>query len=318
MKAIVIDRFGGPDQLVLREVPVPDLADEQVLIKVAYAGIGQWDIFEREGGYDEMLGLNSQFPYILGSEGSGTVYAKGKKATGFEIGDLVYASGFLNPKGGFYAEYVAIDAGYVSHIPDSISIKEAGVISGVGLTALRGLEDTLKLKQNETIMIFGAGGGIGHLAAHFAQHIGDRIFAIASGEDGVAVLINLCTGAVVDGRNEDVLSAARAFEPEGFDTALFTAGGELADALVQCVRTGGRIAYPNGIYPVPGPRPDISITGYNGEPDPDILHRLYYWVRTGKIKVHIDNEFALANAQKAHLALKQHYVGKLCFNVGAC
>ena len=264
-----------------------------------------------------MLGLDSQFPYILGSEGSGTVYAKGTNAAGFAIGDLVYASGFLNPKGGFYAEYVAIDARYVSHMPDSLSIKEAGVISGVGLTALRGLEDTLRLQQDETIMIFGAGGGIGHLAAQFAQHMGDRVFAIASREDGVNVLRNLCEGVVVDGRKDDVLSVARAFAPEGFDTALFTAGGELANALVQCVRTGGRIAYPNGIYPVPGPRPDISITGYNGEPDPDILHRLNYWVRTGKIKVHIDNEFALEKAQKAHLALKQHYVGKLCFNVGA-
>lgn len=315
MKAIVIDRFGGPDELVMRDVLTPGIEDDDVLIKVEYAGVGQWDIFEREGGYDEMLGLHSEFPYILGSEGSGTIYAKGKNVDNFAIGDKVYASGFLNPKGGFYAEFVAIDSKFVSHIPESITAIEASVISGVGLTALRGLEDVLELKRDESIMILGASGGVGHLAVQLAQNMGARVFAIASGEDGVAMLKKLGVGAVVDGRKDDVLSSAREFTPEGFDTALFTAGGELADSLAQCVCTGGRIAYPNGIYPMPNTRPDIRLIGYNGEPEPEIIQRLNNWLSSGKLKVHVDEVFLLKDAYKAHLTLKDHYVGKLCFKV---
>lgn len=315
MKALVLDRFGGPDELVVRDVPVPSIGDNDVLIKVQYAGIGQWDIFEREGGYDEMLGLHSDFPYILGSEGSGVIYAKGKNVDGFAIGDKVFASGFLNPKGGFYAEYIAIDSKYVSHVPESITLQEASVICGVGLTALRGLEDVLELKKDESIMILGASGGIGHLAVQLAKNMGAKVFAIASGEDGVAMLRNLEVEAVVNGRKDDVLSVARKFAPAGFDTALFSTGGELADSLVQCLRAGGRIAYPNGIYPIPQATTEISIIGYNGEPEPEIIQRLNSWISSGKLKVHIDEVFLLEDAYKAHLALENHYVGKLCFKI---
>jgi NADPH:quinone reductase-like Zn-dependent oxidoreductase len=315
MRAAVIHKFGGPEELMLGDVPVPGIDDHEVLIKVEYAGIGKWDIFEREGGYDQMLGLGSKFPYILGSEGSGVIYAKGKNVDGFEIGDKVYAAGFLNPKGGFYAEFVAIDAKYVSKIPETITMREAGVISGIGLTALRGLEDVLRLNQGESIVILGASGGIGHVAAQLAQHMGARVFAIASGEDGVTVLKKLGVSAAVDGRKADVLSAAREFAPKGFDAAFLTAGGELANSLVQCVRPGGRAAYPNGIYPIPDARPDIRLIGYNGEPEPEIIKRLNHWIRSGKLKVHIDEVFSLEDASKAHLALNKHYVGKLCFKI---
>ena len=315
MKAVVLDRFGGPDELVVRDVPVPSIGDDDVLIKVEYAGIGQWDTFEREGGYDEMLGVHSKFPYILGSEGSGTIYNKGKKVDNLDIGDKVYAPGFLNPQGGFYAEFVAIDSKYVLKIPDALPVKEASVISGVGLTALRGLEDVLRLKKDESIMIFGASGGIGHLAVQLAQNMGARVFAIASGEDGVAMLRKLGVDAVVDGRKVDVLSATREFAPVGFDSALFTAGGELANSLVQCVRVGGHIACPNGIYPISETRPDINLVGYNGEPEPGIIQRLNNWIGSGKLSVHIDEVFLLKDAYKAHLTLEEHYVGKLCFKV---
>lgn len=315
MKAVVIDRFGGPDELMMRDVPVPSIGDDDVLIKVEYAGIGRWDTFEREGGYHEMLGMNPRFPYILGSEGSGIVYAKGKNVNNLSIGDKVYAPGFLNPKGGFYAEYVAIDSKYVLKMMDSLTLDEASVITGVGLTALRGLEDVLRLKKDETIVILGASGGIGHLAVQLAQNMDAKVFAIASGNDGVALLRKLGVDAVVDGRKDDVLLTARKFSPEGFDVALFTAGGELANSLVQTIRTGGRIAYPNGIHQIPVTERGISLTGYNGEPEPEILNRLDNLISIGKLKVHIDKVFLLEDAYKAHLALDNHYVGKLCFQI---
>lgn len=313
MKAVTINKFGGPMELAVESIPEPSLDNEEILIKVEYAGIGRWDIFEREGGYDEMLGLHSTFPYVLGSEGSGVVHAIGKNVTGFTVGDKVYASGFLNPKGGFYAEFVAIDHRYVTHIPDSITIREASAVSGVGITALRGIEDVLHLQTGESIMILGASGGIGHISVQIAKHKGARVFAIASGTDGVAVVKSLGADVVVDGRNDDIISAANSFAPMGFDTALFTAGGPLVQSLVHCIRKGGRIAYPNGIFPIPKNTHDRIYLAYNGEPDPQIIKRLQHWIRDGKLHIHVDSTFRPTESQRAHAMLEQHHVGKLCF-----
>ena len=96
----------------------------------------------------------------------------GDDVSDHRLGDRVYAAGFLNPKGGFYAEYVAIDGSLVVPIPSGLSTAEAGVISGVGITALRGLEDTLAVQSGASVMIFGASGGVGHLAVQLAKRMG--------------------------------------------------------------------------------------------------------------------------------------------------
>lgn len=315
MKAAVLGKFGGPEEFQYKKVSVPDIASNEVLLHLEFAGVGEWDTFEREGGYAEMLDLPQEFPYILGSEGAGTIVAVGEGVFNFHVGDKVYGPGFLNPKGGFYAEYVAIDAKYLSVIPATISIQEAATISGAGLTALRGLEDVLNLKKEESIIIFGASGGVGHLAVQLAKKIGAKVFAVASGEDGVSLVKDLGADVVINGREEDIVSAAYSFAPDGFDTALLTAGGEAAEDTIQCVRNGGRIAYPFGIYPEPQARTDKTITGYHGEPDSEIINRLNRYIQSGNLQVKIQQIFPLEDAQAAHRALANHYLGKLCFKI---
>ncbi|MCG8458547.1 MAG: alcohol dehydrogenase catalytic domain-containing protein, partial [Holophagales bacterium] len=160
MLAVALDRFGGPEELGLRTLPVPEVGPDEVLIRVESAGVGEWDPFEREGGYAEMLGIEPHFPYVLGSEGAGVVAAVGESVSRFKKGDRVYAAGFLNPKGGFYAEYAAVKADVAAHIPDGLTTEQAGVTPGVAITALRGLDDTLTLKSGESVMVFGASGGV--------------------------------------------------------------------------------------------------------------------------------------------------------------
>ena len=109
------------------------------------------------------------------------------------------------------------------------------------MTGLQGLADMLKMKADETVMIFGASGGIGHLAVQLAKRLGARVFAVASGDDGVALAKNFGADAVVNGRKEDVVDAARQFAPNGIDAALMTAGGEAAERALQSVRDGGRV-----------------------------------------------------------------------------
>ncbi len=315
MRAIAIDRFGGAEVLALRTLPRPNIGPDEVLIRVAVAGVGEWDPFEREGGYATLLGLPARFPYVLGSEGAGTVVAIGEHVSRFREGDQVYALGFLNPKGGFYAEYAAVGADYVSFLPGKLTAEQAGVMGGVGITALRGLDDTLRLQHGESVLIFGASGGVGHMAVQLAKRMGARVLAVASGDDGVALVERLGADAAVDGRKEDVLAAARAFAPDGLDAALLTAGGDAAAKAMLALREGGRVAYPGGVQPEPQARATVQCSGYNGEPDLDIITRLNRLIESGPFDVHVARAFPLAQAAEAHLALGSHHIGKFALRV---
>src|SRR5260221_2142763 len=224
MKAIALDHFGGRETMKVQILPVPEVGPNEVLIHVECAGVGQWDLFEREGGFARECGIEAKFPYVLGSDGGGTLAAVGDRVKGLKPGDRVFAFGFLNPKGGFYAEYAAIKADDVSRIPDELTTQQAGAMPVDAMTALRGLDDTLALKPGESVMIFGASGGIGHLAVQLARRMGARVFAVASGSDGVALVKRLDADAVVDGYKDDIAAAARQFAPKGLDAALITFG----------------------------------------------------------------------------------------------
>jgi NADPH:quinone reductase-like Zn-dependent oxidoreductase len=316
MRAIALDAFGGLDALTLQTLPIPEIAPDEVLICVEIAGVGEWDPFEREGGYAEATGIEPTFPYVLGSEGAGTIVAVGEEAHRFNVGDRVYSPAFLNPKGGFYAQYAAVNADLVALTPSHITTKAAGVMSGVGITALRGLDDVLGLKKGESIMIFGASGGIGHIAVQIAKRIGARVFAVASGEDGVALAKQLGADVAIDGHTHDVLNSLRTFAPDGVDTVLLTAGGEQAENALNGVHSDGRVAYPNGIEPVPKEREHVKITGYNGEPEPNIIKRFSHFVDAGPLVAHVDRIFPLEQTAEAQQALEEHYLGKLALEIG--
>lgn len=315
MRGMALDRFGGPEVLTLHTLPLPEVGTQEVLIRVEVAGVGTWDPFEREGGYAQVIAGGPRFPYVLGSEGAGIVAGIGEQVRRFAIGDRVYASAFLNAKGGFYAEYVAVDERFVSLVPNHLTIAQAGVMAGVGITALRGLDDILRLQAGESILIVGASGGIGHIAVQLARQMGTRVCAIASGVDGVALVEQLGCDCVVDGRQDDVGPVMKACAPEGFDAVLLTVGGAIAEQAIQSVRPGGRVAYPNGIYPEPRQHVHVQTMPYNGEPDPDIVERFDRLVTSGHCFVHIAQTFPLEQAQDAHRALESHYLGKLALRV---
>jgi NADPH:quinone reductase-like Zn-dependent oxidoreductase len=311
MQAAVIDRFGGPESLQLRTLPVPEVGPDEVLIRVESAGVGAWDPFEREGGFAKMMGIEPRFPYVLGSDGAGTVAAVGERVERFKEGDRVYAMSLASPKGGFYAEYAAVKAADASLIPGKLTTEQAGVMPVDAITALRGLDDALGLKRGESLMIFGASGGIGHLAVQLAQRMGARVLAVASGDDGVALVRRLGADAVVDGHKDDVTAAARAFAPGGLDAALLTAGGAAAEKALAAMRNGGRVAYPNGVEPAPEARPGVEFKAYDGMPSPETIEKLNRLIESGPFEVHVARTFPLDAAAEAQRALNEHYLGKL-------
>jgi NADPH:quinone reductase-like Zn-dependent oxidoreductase len=311
MRAAALDGFGGPEMITLHTLPVPEIGPDEVLIHVESAGVGVWDPYEREGGFAGMSGTEPEFPYVLGSDGAGTVAAVGEDVRRFREGDRVYAFGLANPKGGFYAEYTAVKEDNVSLIRENLPTDQAGAMPWDAMTALRGLKDTLALQPGESLLIFGASGGIGHLAVQLAQRMGARVFAVASGDDGVALAKRLGADAVVDGHRDDIVTAARAFAPEGLDAALLTAGGEAAEQALTTLREGGRIAYPNGVEPEPQARSNVIIRSYDGTPDPQAIEKLNRLIESGPFEVHITRTFPLDQAAEAHRALDTHYLGKL-------
>jgi NADPH:quinone reductase-like Zn-dependent oxidoreductase len=311
MHAAAIDHFGGVETLTMHNLPIPPIDRDEVLIRIETAGVGVWDTFEREGGFAQMMGMKPKFPYVLGTDGAGTIESVGEDVKQFKEGDRVYALALANPKGGFYAEYSAVKADQVSKIPGKLSIEEAGVMPVDAITALMGLDDTLGLKTGESIMIFGASGGIGHLAVQLAKRMGARVFAIASGKDGVDLVKKLGADVVVDGHKDDVIAAAKKFAPDGIDTALVTAGGNAANESLQCIRTGGRVAYPNGVEPQPKVRSDITCGSYDGMPSHEAIEQLNRLIEAGPFHVHVARTFPLEQAADAQRALEQHYLGKL-------
>ncbi|MFL5313419.1 MAG: zinc-binding alcohol dehydrogenase family protein [Myxococcales bacterium] len=313
MQAAAIDRFGGPEVLQTRVLPVPKLEDKQVLIRLEAAGIGVWDPEVRSGEFE--FGKKG-FPKVLGNDGAGTVVAVGKRVERVDVGDRVYAYGH---EGGFYAQYVAVEEDETAIVPPNLPTEEAGALGADGVTALTGLEEELELRAGETVMIFGASGGVGHLAVQLAKRIGARVLAVASGEDGVDLVRRLGADAAVDGRSgpDSVARAVRAFAPEGIDAALVLVSGDSLQQALGGVRKGGRVAYPNGVEPAPKAPDGIEVTAYDGVASREIFERLNTRIAAGPFHVELGRTYGLEDAAQAHRAVGEHHLGKLALRIHA-
>jgi NADPH:quinone reductase-like Zn-dependent oxidoreductase len=263
MPAAAIDHFGGPEVLTAHVLPVPKIDATEVLIALDTAGVGPWDADIRAGWYP---GRKPRFPLVLGTDGAGVVAEVGSRVRRLKVGDKVYAYSWANPKGGFYAEYVAVASEKVAHIPARLDLEHAGAIATTGLTALQGIDDALAMKRRETIIIHGASGGVGTVAIQFAKLRVARVLATASGIDGLELVRDMGADLAVDARHEDVAEAARRFAPDGLDAILALAGGDELERALETLRPGGRLAYPNGIEPEPKKRRGMKFNPMTGLP----------------------------------------------------
>jgi NADPH:quinone reductase len=315
MKAVAINRFGGLDELKIRELPMPELDANEILVRVQAAGVGVWDPIEREGGFAKQFNMSPKFPIILGSDGAGPVEAVGEKVSRFKKGDRVYGISFMSPKGGFYAEHVVLKETNAARIPGKLSATQAGAMAVDVVTAFSGLESTLHLKSGESVLIFGASGGIGHIAVQLAKRMGARVLAVASGQDGVALAKRLGADKVIEGHSEDIVAAARAFAPKGVDAALLTAGGTSAEKCLAMLRSGARVAYPHGVELPQRDRPGITVQVYNGEYQHPPFEQINRLIESGPFDIEVAKTFSLDQAADAQRALDLHYLGKLAITL---
>jgi NADPH:quinone reductase-like Zn-dependent oxidoreductase len=311
MRAAAIDRFGGPEVLKIHTLPVPRHNAQEVVIAVDTAGVGIWDLSQRESSYEGA----KKFPLILGTDGAGVVVAVGSRVRHLVAGDRVYSYSYENPKGGFYAEYVVVAAGKVARVPKGLDLIAAGAIPTIGLTALQGVDDALGIEKGESVIVHGASGNVGMLALQFAKQRGARVLATASGRDGVALVRRLGADEAVDGKRGDILKAARRFAPGGVDAVLAFVGGKELTRCLDALRKGGRVAYPNGIEPEPRRRRGLKMKSYDGVAAGPQFERLGRAIAQG-LQIPIAEVFPLKKAARAHQRLeKSHVLGKIVLRV---
>jgi putative PIG3 family NAD(P)H quinone oxidoreductase len=194
VKAVIVKKPGGPEQLEIREVPDPVPEENEILVKVHAAAINRADIMQREGKYPPPEGASE----ILGLEIAGEVYALGRDVIKWKIGDKVF--GLLS--GGGDAEFAVINEMMANPVPPGLSYEEAAAIPEVFLTAYQALFRHAELQKGDKILIHAGGSGVGTAAIQISKVIGGEIYVTASKEKHGACL-KLGAKTAIDYKRED-------------------------------------------------------------------------------------------------------------------
>jgi NADPH:quinone reductase-like Zn-dependent oxidoreductase len=253
---------------------------------------------------------------VLGADGAGIVAAKGSRVRRFNVGDPVYAYEFENPKGGFYAEYAAVNAQHVGRVPESLDLLHAGTAAVTGLTALQGISGALRVRSGNTVLIFGASGAVGTLAVQFAKARGARVIATATGEEATRLMQSLGADVVFDARDEVEIERLQRLVPAGIDAALVLAASDTLERVLDLLRDGGRVAYPNGVEPEPRSRQNIRVSGYDAVASPEQFKRLNRAIEETQFRAPTAAVFPLTQVTRAHERLERGHVnGRIVLQV---
>jgi NADPH:quinone reductase-like Zn-dependent oxidoreductase len=297
MKAAVIEKFGGPDVFVIKEVPEPIIDDNEILIEVIGGSINPIDWKQRRGHHRFLFG--SPFPIVLGYDIAGTVTKKGSKVVRFEVGDKI--CGVLNNKyGGGLGQIAKGKEKGFSIVPETMDHLTSAALPLAGLTALQALRDKGKIAPGKRILIIGAAGGVGHFAHQIAALYNADIFSVSS-PTHEKFLNQLSAHTFIDYTSTNILAL-----PERFDIIFDTVGQ-------YSFPTCKHLLKPKGIYINTLPRPKIILHKIyalftNGKKaktllmrhDNNDLDQLVKWVDEGKIKIAIDKLYSICEINKAH------------------
>ncbi len=303
MKAIIMDRHGGLDVLRYGDMPDPVADAGEVVVDIHAASINAADVKVREGSSYVTV---PKFPHILGRDFSGVVASLGAGVTDFAVGDEVFGV-LAARREGTYAEKVAEKAAILCRKPDNLSHVEAAALALTGLTALVSIEDTIKLRRGETILIQGGAGGVAGYAIQLAKHIGARVITTASAENH-AYVKSLGADQVIDYKKEDFTKIVK-----DVDAVFETVGGDVTTRSFAVVKSGGRIASIGSGHTAPlSPRADVqSLRPAVGRDRPH-LERIVHLHATGAVRVPETRVFPLREAVEAQrISEGRHLRGKL-------
>ena len=306
MKAVYIERHGGPEVLKYGDLPDPTPGPGEVVVDTIAASVNGADWKVRAGDSHRQ----SKFPYVLGRDFSGVVGAVGDGVRDIRVGDAVFGVLELGLDGA-YAEKITIKAALVAKKPERIPHAEAAAVALTGLTALSAIEATLKLQAGETILIQGGAGGVASFAVQLARHLGARVITTASAANH-DYLRSLGADEVIDYNNRDFAEAIA-----GCDAVLDTVGGDVARRSFAVLRPGGRAAFIASGPQAPAPdRADVKSLRPAVGRDRRHLERVAELVLTGAVRAPEIRLYRLWEAAAAHaVSESRHFRGKLVFQV---
>jgi len=311
MKAIAIHEFGGRDKLERMDLPVPEVGNGEVLVRVKAAGVNPVDWKIREGWLKDLF--PHRFPLIPGWDAAGIVEKIGSGVTRFKVGDEIFAYG-RKPvvQGGAYAEYIALTEEHMAFKPRNTTFNEAAGIPLAALTAYQALVDAAKIQSGERVLIHAAAGGVGGFGVQIATDRGALVWGTAGGRNGDYVR-RLGAERVIDYSRDDFRKVVRSAYPDGVDVVFDCVGGDVLKKSVEIVRKGGRlISIVDSLDEGSLGRVGIRFEFVFVAPNSKELSELGQMVEQGRLKVHLEEVLPLEAAAKAHeLSESRHTRGKI-------
>ena len=308
MKASYIKAQGGIDVLSYGDLPNPVAGKGEVVVDIHAASVNAADWKRRKGG--SVLAPIKKFPYILGRDFSGVIGELGKGVSDFKVGDAVFGVCAFGQEGA-YAEKIAVDAAIIASKPDSLSHIEAAALALIGLTAIVSLEDTLKLKAGEKILIQGGAGGVSGYAIQIAKHIGAHVITTAS-VDNHDYVRRLGADEVIDYKAVDFTKAV-----SDCDAVFDTVGGDVTERSFAVLKPGGRLAsIASGHEAPPTTRTDVQSLRPHANRDRKHLEHIVELFESGAIVLPEITCYPLSQAADAQqVSESRHLRGKLVLEV---
>lgn len=311
MKAIVIDDFGGADQLHMADVPTPQPDENEVRIHIAYTSVNPVDWKIREGYLKHLF--PHEFPLIPGWDAAGTISKVGKNVNKFKVGDEVY-SYCRKPivQWGTYTEYICFDVNDVALKPKNLSMAQAASIPLVGLTAWQALFDVAKLKAGENVLIHAGAGGVGSLAIGLAKNAGAKVFTTAS-EKNHDYVRKLGADEPIDYKKFDFVDKMHEILPHGADVVFDCVGSDTLQRSFDVIKIGGRlVSIVEKIDPKKAAERHIQSTTVLVRPNGEQLQKIAELIEQEKILPPHIEEMPLKDAAKAQEKNRgRHTCGKI-------
>ncbi|MCZ6803304.1 MAG: NADP-dependent oxidoreductase [Proteobacteria bacterium] len=321
MRAVYIDKFGGPNVLKLGKLPVPALAEDQVLVRVSHAGVNPVDWKIREGNLESLF--PHAFPLIPGWDMAGTIETVGANVEQFKPGDKVYAYSRLDTvQHGTYAEFAPADVTAVAHMPTNLSFAEAASIPLAMLTAWQALVEFADIQAGETVLVCAGAGGVGGFAIQIAHYFGTKVSSTASTGNHNYVK-SLGAAVAIDYNTEEISEVLRSHVADGVDIVFDCTGRSDIEENFACVRKGGgRVISICGLLDVipllesKGEEVDVKAGLVFVTPDGQSLCEITQLIEQGHLKPLPIEEYPLAEAMAAQLeSEKGHVCGKLVLRI---
>jgi NADPH:quinone reductase-like Zn-dependent oxidoreductase len=306
MKAFAIT--ARDTQPAVQDVPQPEPAPGEVLVEIEAASVNGFDLSVAAGYVWDMI--PHEFPVVLGRDLVGTVTAVGDGVDSVSVGDRVAGvipGMALSARNGSFAEYVALPASAVTAVPAGVDAPQAAVIGLAGVAAHDALE-ALSIRSGETVLISGATGGVGSIAAQLAVAAGATVIGTARPGQEEEYVRSLGAAHTVD-YTGDITAAVNAIAPQGVDKVLHAAGD--AAALGTILKAGGTIASTRGASAEEIGRKDVTVAPIMAAATADKLAALLDQVAAGTLRVNIETAIPLERAPEAFAAFADGTLGKV-------